>query len=132
MLGIDDAGIYSGRQFRFLPDPAVARLDPHPIAVGDAVARCGRRVDFDERMPARFISAEANGVVDCVEGALVRPLKEGACVNEMASDNYGDFRFDRLDEGSGPYTVEITACGCSTRIVTATLGESINLGEITL
>ncbi len=81
---------------------------------------------------AGTISAEANGVVDCVEGALVRLLKEGACVNETASDNYGDFRFDRLDEGSGPYTVEITACGRPTRTVTTNLGESINLGDITL
>ena len=81
---------------------------------------------------AGTISAEANGVVDCVEGARVRLLKDGVCVNETASDNYGDFRFDRLDEGSGPYMVEITARGRPTRTVTTNLGESINLGDITL
>jgi Fe-S-cluster-containing dehydrogenase component len=75
------------------------------------------------------ISAEADGVIDCVEGARVRLLKEGAQVAEMASDNYGDFKFDKLDEGSGKYTVEISANG-RTRMVETELGASINLGEI--
>jgi len=77
------------------------------------------------------ISSEANGVVDCVEGARVRLLKDGAPVAEMASDNYGDFKFDRLDEGSGKYTVEVSARGRS-RTVEAQLGASVNLGEIRL
>ena len=81
---------------------------------------------------AGTISTEMNGVVDCVEGALVRLLKNGTCVDETASNNYGDFRFDRLDEGSGPYTVEIMVRERRTRTVTTNLGESINLGEITL
>ena len=81
---------------------------------------------------AGTISAETNGVVDCVESALVRLFKNDACLRETASDNYGDFRFDRLDEGSGPYTVEIAARGHPTRTVTANLGKSINLGDIIL
>src|SRR5262245_65717544 len=59
------------------------------------------------------VSAEQNGVVDCVEGASVRLLKEGAVVATASTDNYGDFKFDRLDEGSGGYTVEVTALGRS-------------------
>ena len=77
------------------------------------------------------ISSEAGGIVDCVEGARVRLLKNGAAVAEMASDNYGDFKFDKLDEGSGKYTVEISAKG-RTRTVEAELGASVNLGEIRL
>jgi hypothetical protein len=77
------------------------------------------------------ISAEADGVIDCVEGARVRLLKEGAQVAEMASDNYGDFKFDKLDEGSGRYTIEISANG-RTRTIEAELGASVNLGEIRL
>jgi Fe-S-cluster-containing dehydrogenase component len=77
------------------------------------------------------ISAEADGVVDCVEAAQVRLLKDGAQVAEMASDNYGDFKFDKLDEGSGKYTVEISANGRS-KTVEAELGASVNLGEIRL
>ncbi len=77
------------------------------------------------------ISAEANGVVDCVEGAAVRLMKGGAIVAETVSDNYGDFKFDKLDEGSGQYAVEISAGGRK-KTVGAQLGASINLGEIRL
>ena len=78
------------------------------------------------------VSMEANGVVDCVEGAAVRLLKGGAVVTQAATDNYGDFKFDRLDENSGDYVVEISAAGRAKKTVAAKLGVSINLGEIRL
>src|SRR5476649_1100841 len=78
------------------------------------------------------VSMEANGVIDCVEGAAVRLLKGGAVVAQAAPDNYGDFKFDRLDENSGEYVVEIAAAGRSKKTLTAELGASINLGEIRL
>ncbi len=77
------------------------------------------------------VSAEADGVVDCVEGAAVRLLKDGAVIATAATDNYGDFKFDRLDEGSGRYTVEISGLGRS-KTVEATLGTSRSLGEVRL
>jgi Fe-S-cluster-containing dehydrogenase component len=78
------------------------------------------------------LSAEANGRVDCVEGASVRLIKNGRTVAETTSDNYGDFKFDKLDEDSGAYVVEISARGRSRKSVEAHLGASINLGEIRL
>jgi len=75
------------------------------------------------------VSAEANGAVDCVEGAQVRLMKDGAPVAATTTDNYGDFKFDRLDEESGTYSVEIVGLG-RRRTVEATLGKSRNLGEI--
>jgi Fe-S-cluster-containing dehydrogenase component len=77
------------------------------------------------------ISIETKGAVDCVEGATVRLLKNGAVVAEATTDNYGDFKFDRLGENSGDYSVEV-AFGKNKRSVKARLGESINLGEIRL
>jgi Fe-S-cluster-containing dehydrogenase component len=77
------------------------------------------------------VSTAGNGVIDCVEGAKVRLLKNGRVVGETTTDNYGDFKFDRLDENSGEYVVEISANG-STRTVDAQLGASLNLGEIRL
>ena len=77
------------------------------------------------------VSAEANGVVDCLEGATVRLLNSGVSVAETTTDNYGDFKFDRLDEGSGRYTVEIAGLGRK-KTVEAELGDSVNLGEIRL
>jgi Fe-S-cluster-containing dehydrogenase component len=78
------------------------------------------------------VSAQADGVVDCVEGARVRLIRAGAVVAETATDNYGDFKFDRLDEESGAYTVEIEAAGHAMRSVEARLGASLTLGEIRL
>jgi Fe-S-cluster-containing dehydrogenase component len=77
------------------------------------------------------VSAETNGVVDCLEGTSVRLLREGACIAEQTSDNYGDFKFDRLPENSGSYTVEITGAG-RTRSMTVDLGLSTNIGEVRL
>ena len=78
------------------------------------------------------VAAEANGMVDCIEGATVRLLKDGVAVAETVTDNYGDFKFDRLDENSGDYAVEVSAPGRASKTVAARLGASINLGEIRL
>ncbi len=78
------------------------------------------------------VSAQAAGVVDCVEGARVRLLRDGAVVAETATDNYGDFKFDKLPEDSGAYLVEVEAPGHAMRTVEARLGASLTLGEIRL
>ncbi|MPZ38858.1 MAG: oxidoreductase, partial [Rhizobiales bacterium] len=78
------------------------------------------------------VSAEANGVVDCVEGATVRLIRNGQPVAELQSDNYGDFKFDKLAEDSGAYVVEIEAAGHKKKTVETRLGVSANLGEIRL
>jgi Fe-S-cluster-containing dehydrogenase component len=78
------------------------------------------------------VSAEINGAIECVEGVTVRLLRNGSLVAETASDNYGDFKFDRLQEGSGRYVVEVSVQGRPTKTIEADLGESINLGEIRL
>jgi Fe-S-cluster-containing dehydrogenase component len=78
------------------------------------------------------LAAEVDGVLDCVEGASVRLTKDGRTVSETTSDNYGDFKFDKLDENSGRYLIEISAPGRDKKSVEASLGVSINLGEIRL
>ena len=78
------------------------------------------------------LSAAKDGVVDCVEGAAIRLLKDGASVAETKSDNYGDFKFDRLSEGSGRYSVEIAAANLPKKVVEVELGVSTNMGEIRL
>jgi hypothetical protein len=78
------------------------------------------------------VSVEAKGVVDCVEGARISLIRGGAVVARTASDNYGDFKFDKLDENSGAYTVEIEAPGRAKKSLEAVLGASITLGEIRL
>jgi hypothetical protein len=69
--------------------------------------------------------------VDCVEGATVRLKKGDQIVSETTTDNFGDFKFDRLDEGSGSYSVEISK-DRTKKTIPAVLGASVNLGEIRL
>jgi len=78
------------------------------------------------------LAAEVNGVVDCIEGASARLTKDGRTVAETTSDNYGDFKFDKLDEDSGRYLLEISAPGRAKKTIEAKLGASVNLGEIRL
>ncbi|MGA7308407.1 MAG: 4Fe-4S dicluster domain-containing protein [Pseudolabrys sp.] len=87
---------------------------------------------FSKCFIAGSVSEQTNdGTIDCFEGAFVRLLKDGDVVAEATTDNYGDFKFDRLTENSGDYIVEIST-GRSKKTLTAQLGVSINLGEIRL
>ena len=96
---------------------AAARLLSQPVALFEMFHR-------------RPVSAKNGGVVDCVEGAKVRLLKESQVVAETASDNYGDFKFDRLDENSGLYSVEVSINDETKKVIETKLGGSINVGEI--
>jgi len=77
------------------------------------------------------VAEDRNGTIDCVEGASVQLVKDGASIAVTTTDNYGDFKFDKLEENSGRYTVQIYAGGRS-KVVETNLGASINLGEIRL
>jgi Fe-S-cluster-containing dehydrogenase component len=77
------------------------------------------------------VATEANGIIDCVEGATVKLIQNNSTIATATTDNYGDFKFDKLDENSGRYTVEVSALG-RTKTVDVDLGVSISLGEIRL
>jgi Fe-S-cluster-containing dehydrogenase component len=77
------------------------------------------------------VAEEKRGVVDCVEGASVQLVKDGASVAVTTTDNYGDFKFDELEDNSGRYSIQIFSRGRS-KVVDVELGTSISLGEIRL
>jgi Fe-S-cluster-containing dehydrogenase component len=78
------------------------------------------------------ISETKGSIVDCVEGAKVQLVKAGRVLAETVSDNFGDFKFDRLDENSGVYAVMISTRDGRTKTVEAKLGASVNVGEVRL
>ncbi len=78
------------------------------------------------------VSAEADGIVDCVEGATVTLSRNGEKIAESTTDNYGDFKFDRLAEGSGAYIVEISLQHHDSRTIEVSLDRSVYLGDIRL
>jgi len=85
---------------------------------------------FNACFIAGSVSQTIGGAIDCVEGAEIRLLKDGASVAEMKTDNYGDFKFDRLPENSGAYRVDVTIPGKAARSIDVTLGESVVLDDI--
>jgi Fe-S-cluster-containing dehydrogenase component len=77
------------------------------------------------------VAEERHGVIECVEGASAQLVKDGASLAVTTTDNFGDFKFDRLDENSGTYSIQIFSGGRS-KVLQAALGTSVNLGEIRL
>ena len=78
------------------------------------------------------VAVERNGVVDCLEGAAVTLAREGVALAKQRTDNYGDFKFDRLDSNSGNYMIEISHPDHGRQLVESRLGESQYLGTIYL
>ena len=48
------------------------------------------------------------------------------------TDNYGDFKFDGLEENSGKYYLEITGEGYQAKTLEMELTESLNVGVVNL
>lgn len=78
------------------------------------------------------VAVERNGISDCLEGARVTLTKAGALLAELKTDNYGDFKFDKLDKDSGNYTVEISHPDRGKEVIEVPLGESQYVGVIKL
>ncbi len=88
---------------------------------------------YTQRFIAGSVSAERNGVVDCVAGARVELLKDGQPRAEARSDAFGDFKFDRLDPRSGAWQLRIVHEGHRPARLEVTLAdECVVLGEIRL
>ncbi|MFO1307663.1 MAG: 4Fe-4S dicluster domain-containing protein [Burkholderiales bacterium] len=76
--------------------------------------------------------ARTNGVEDCVAGAAVEVSKNGQVVASATSDDFGEFKCDKLEEGSGAYEVVVRAKGYREVRMQVTLGASRYLGILRL
>jgi Fe-S-cluster-containing dehydrogenase component len=70
---------------------------------------------------------------ECAEGAKVT-LKDdsGRVIADAGTNNYGDFRVDGLEEGSGSYRLVIELPGYPRQEIQVVLGESQNIGTVFL
>jgi len=80
---------------------------------------------------AGSVAVEVEGVTDCAEGAKVALAKGSENIYELTTDNYGDFKFDNLEENSGTYMLEINYQG-KKKIIEIDLKTSLNIGDIVL
>ena len=68
---------------------------------------------------------------ECAEGAKVTLTHVASKKTEVVTaNNYGDFKFDNLEENSGKYTLEVELSGYKTQTQTVDLKTSINIGTI--
>ncbi|MPW24721.1 oxidoreductase [Alkalibaculum sp. M08DMB] len=85
---------------------------------------------FEKCFIVGSVSIKKDGIVDCAEDARVVLYKEKVKIEESITDNYGDFKFDKLDEDSGEYTLEVSYKDKKSKTITVNVAKSINVGEI--
>lgn len=77
------------------------------------------------------VAVDNQGVVDCAEGAVVTLYQGQNKLAETITDNYGDFKFDRLAGNSGDYAVVVKLSGGEQQsVMVPGLKDSVNLGTI--
>jgi len=70
---------------------------------------------------------------ECAEGAKVTLIKgSNKAIDETTTNNYGDFKFDNLEENSGNYSLEVTYASYKKKKLEIDLNTSINVGTIFL
>ncbi len=79
---------------------------------------------------AGSIAYEKDGITDCAEGAKVTLFRGSEIVNGTLTDNFGDFKFDSLEENSGKYNLEILFENYEGTTIEVDLKDSINIGNI--
>jgi len=78
------------------------------------------------------VAIEVENIADCSEAANVALIKGSEMIHETVTDNYGDFKFDNLEENSGIYTIEINYPGYKKKTLEVNLKTSVNMGDIYL
>jgi Fe-S-cluster-containing dehydrogenase component len=79
------------------------------------------------------VAVRVHGTDDCAEGAKVTLFSAvNGKMGECLTDNYGDFKFDNLEENSGRHILRISYKGYDMKTIEADLKQSLNVGTIFL
>jgi ferredoxin len=78
------------------------------------------------------VAYEKEGITDCAEGARVALRRGSEKISEVLTDNFGDFKFDNLEENSGKYSLEIFFKDHEKKILEVDLKTSLSLETILL
>ena len=79
---------------------------------------------------AGSVAFEKDGSTDCAEGASVILSKGDDLIAETRTDNFGDFKFDDFEEGSGTYDLELVYKDFEGKKMDVELSTSRNVGLI--
>lgn len=86
---------------------------------------------FNQCFIGGSVAVKIAGREECAQGVRVR-LHSESLEMETATDCFGDFKFDGLAKGSGPYRLEITHPDHGEKTLTIELDDSLSLGTISL
>jgi len=79
------------------------------------------------------VAVRVKGKDECAEGAKVTLFgASNEKIDELVTNNYGDFKFDNLEENSGRYRLEIVYPGYEKQTLEVDLKTSLNVGTIFL
>jgi Fe-S-cluster-containing dehydrogenase component len=79
------------------------------------------------------VVTHVDGIEECAEGAEVVLKKDGSEVGRATTDNYGEFKLDKLEPNSGQYELEVSSGSSASLSKTFELGdESLYLGVMKL
>tara|TARA_X000001036_G_scaffold222562_1_gene208241 strand:- start:850 stop:1695 length:846 start_codon:yes stop_codon:yes gene_type:complete len=78
------------------------------------------------------VFANQDNIIDCIQDADVTLKRNTEVIAEIKTDIFGDFKFDKLAEGSGDYQIEINADGFKKKTINIALDESVTLEDIQL
>ena len=70
-----------------------------------------------------------NKIEDCISGANVKLCKNSQTIDELKTDDFGDFKFDKLTANSGEYEIEIEYKSIK-KSIKLNLNDSLFLGNI--
>lgn len=85
---------------------------------------------FNKCIIVGSVATEDDGTTECVVGATVRLLKDGNTLSQQETDDFGDFKFDGLQEKSGGYELEVIFAGKTTRTEIGKLQQSCSVGTL--
>ena len=77
------------------------------------------------------VALTKNKIDDCVSGAEVKLYKDDNIIAEVKTDDFGDFKIDKLDPNSGKYKIDIKY-KTNKKSLKIDLKESVFLGDIYL
>ena len=87
---------------------------------------------FDRAFVAGTVLVETGGKMACVQDAEVALFQGDARIATMASDTFGDFKFDGLEPSSGPYRVAASHAEFGTGQLNLSLGAEACTCELLL
>ncbi|MEM8936757.1 MAG: 4Fe-4S dicluster domain-containing protein [Pseudomonadota bacterium] len=87
---------------------------------------------FDKCFIGGVVVAKRDGVEDCADGAIVSLMRNGDEIGRTQTDEFGEFKFDKLEPESGAYEVRVRDSEAGDASITVALTDSVFVGVLTL